>query len=202
MKILLLLLFSSFLATAATTTLSFSYDTVVEENAPIPNGNQSWLFANISNVKHNTVQLDLRSNLNQSEFISRVGFNLAEGIHFSDLLFSNISGENFEFPSFRENFNTVQGNRFAFSINFLTGPPAARFDNDDMFSVSITYLGDSVFTPYSFISYNKNLNTVAHVQNIGLRSESTWITSPQVIPEQNTLLVLLSSVFTFLRRRK
>ena len=190
--------------TEAATTLTLNYNTVTEVGVLTPVGTAPWLTATFTSVDTNTVSLKLDANLTGSEFVSKIGFNVAPGISFADLAFSVTATDGaFTAPSVSAPFRGGNGTNFAFGVSFSVAPPATRFDLTDSVTYSITYSGVNTFNPevFNVLDASDKVLSIAHVQSIGTEATSAWV-SPGAIPEPKAAVLGALGILALLRRRR
>jgi hypothetical protein len=148
-----------------------------------------------------TVRADL---LDDSEFVSRVAFNLDPAINPAALAFSSPQKVGtFTDPDVLLGVNDVSagGGRFDLGLAFATGKPAGRFGAADVVTYTVTGVpgltAGSFWLPSAGSGVGGDLLASAHVQGIGPgANESGWVSVPE--PASASLLVI--GALTFLRR--
>lgn len=191
-------------------------DTVTELNVAPPSRNSPWLSATFSDLGVNRVRLEITADLFQDEFISMFALNVDPTLNLNSLTFSNVGTEgSFLLPTISKSVNGInggQGTRFDVGFEFSTSNSSGgsrRFNGDDSVTYNIFYSGVGSFDSVSFDFLDKTSTnyTIAHVQSIGRKDTSAWITTPTepcipTIPEPSALLLSALGTLTLLRRRK
>lgn len=208
-RILLALLASATLATAATT-LTYNFNTTLGVGVQSPTSTAPWISTSFTDVNPNQVMLVIHSNLNASEYLSKLAFNL-DGDSFApnNFVFTSISTSGyFDLPLVTVDLNSINcgnGSVCDLSFDFSSSNAqsgAKRFNQVDHVSYMINYFGLTPFSAASFDALDKSgqFKAIAHVQSIGTGNTSAWIT-PQ-IPEPSAALLGVFGLITLLRRKR
>lgn len=186
------------------TMITFNYDAVTEAGVTPPTGNDPWLSATFTTINSSTVSLTLNSNLVDDEFISKLGLNIPQDIYAHTLTWTIVdSSGSFTAPTIGGAWNGGNGTGFPLSIEFAKNN-TDRFNLNDSITFNISYSGEEDFSAESFNVLDKSgkVLSIAHIQSIGSKNSSAWVSSTAVIPESSAALLGGIGLLTLLQRRR
>jgi hypothetical protein len=223
-------------APASAAPLTFTYGGV--QTGDSPTGDPPWLTALFEDIGSNStgtlglVRLTLTGNLQDSEFITTVMFNLNPKLDAKNLNITGSGGTamgSFTPPSGNDTIEAPGGSRFDFEFTFPTAQGTGRFTDDEFFETVLTYpiLNLYVITTsdFDFLSApngngalkkaarldvtdgdEKSRLSLAHVQGIpGGGEGSGWLfatTSTNGVPEPGTFALIGIALAGFVATRR